>query len=193
MLIFPSASVLETFLLHLLLCCLFLWLFSAKLPTSNLNTTEQKAHNCLLSWWTAPQHGARGRHCAETQAQTLNSHSDAQSNTFGCIQADFILSGGIEFLSRVVVSIKSSPSTTLFQQPNIDFGIWLLSNFHKTSNYYPNNYFKDVTRPSGAPRSWKLIMQRDNCCEDFFFKRGCRVGGGGGGVLWNWFDKPVTC
>lgn len=48
----------------------------------------------------------------------------------------------------------------LVLQPNIDFGIWLLSNFHKTSNYYLNNYFKDVTRPSRPPRSWNWLCKK---------------------------------
>lgn len=48
----------------------------------------------------------------------------------------------------------------LVPQPNIDFSIWLLSNFHKTSNYYLNNYFKDVTRPSRPPRSWNWLCKK---------------------------------
>lgn len=48
----------------------------------------------------------------------------------------------------------------LVPQPNIDFRIWLLSNFHKTSNYYLNNYFKDVTRPSRPPRSWNWLCKK---------------------------------
>lgn len=52
------------------------------------------------------------------------------------------------------------PTDDLVPRPNIDFGIWLLSNFHKTSNYYLNNYFKDVTRPSRPPRSWNWLCKK---------------------------------
>lgn len=75
---------------------------------------------------------------------------------------DSVLPRWISFLAGL--RLRRSPHEVFpiynsVPQPNIDFGIWLLSNFHKTSNYYPNNYFKDVTRPSGPPRSWSWLCK----------------------------------
>lgn len=99
--------------------------------------------------------------CKHTHIHTLeqpstHTHSHTCFHVGSNFWCNFIFSWS-SFLSEPheVFSIYN-----LVPQPNIDFGIWLLSNFHKTSNYYLNNYFKDVTRPSRPPRSWNWLCKK---------------------------------